>query len=526
MAKKKHNNKIYFTTGQFSWVVFFLLIFLGIGIRLYDLTDLPLDFHPTRQLLSAHKARGIYYQVQTGIPDWQREFAVQQWKVRAAVEPEVLEHLVAFTYQYIGEKLWVARIYSTLFWIIGGGFLFLLAKKLFSEIGALAALAIYLFNPYGIIASRSFQPDPLMVMLIIMFWWAVWNYSELLPATTRGGKIADSYSSARLVWPWALLAGVLGGIAIYIKFVAAFFVIGGGLGTLLGRQPLRRLLTRLDIWIMVGLGIIPGLSYIIYGTLVQNYLSQQFGGRFFPALFLDLSYYLGWVSVLDMVIGGTLLMAALLGLFFVDTRSVRQFLAGLWIAYLCLGLYFNYHISTHDYYSLPLIPIAALSAAPFAVYIFKGTNKQAIPTWKQGLLAGGICLGVFFPIWNVRAQLKSEDYRPEEKTWNQIGSILGSDAKLVALTQDYGMRLAYWGWLAPVAWPSSGDIYYHSARGSQVTFDEQFERLTRGQEYFLVTDFDEYHRQPQLAQKLNSEYQLLYEGDGYAVFDLLETRTP
>ncbi|OGO25468.1 MAG: hypothetical protein A2Y54_05815 [Chloroflexi bacterium RBG_16_51_16] len=526
MATKKRSQKTSFSISEYLWVIFFLLIFLGFGIRLYDLTDLPLDFHPTRQLLSAHKARGILYQDQPGIPDWQREFAIQQWKVRAAVEPEVLEHLVAYTYRFTGEQLWVARIYSSLFWTIGGIFLFLLAQKLFSEVGALAALAIYLFNPYAIIASRSFQPDPLMVMLIILFWWAVWNYAEILPAVTFGGKNDDIANTARLRWTWAILAGIFGGLAIYIKFVAAFFVVGGGLGALLGRQPLRRLLSQPEIWTMVGLGILPGLSYLIYGTLVQKFLGQQFGGRFFPAMFLDPSYYLGWVSVLDLVIGGTLLMAALLGIFFIETKTVRQFLVGLWVAYLLFGLYFNYHISTHDYYSLPLIPIAAVSAAPVADYIIKGISKQADPKWKQLILAGAICLGILFPMWNMRTRLRSADYRPEANVWNQIGSKLGTDAKVVALTQDYGMRLAYWGWLAPVPWPSAGDIFYHSARGSQVTFDEQFERLTRGQDYFLVTDFEEYNHQPQLAQKLNSEYQILYEGDTYVVFDLFEMRTP
>ena len=32
----------------------------ALAIRLYDLTDLPLDFHPTRQLVSFIKARGLY----------------------------------------------------------------------------------------------------------------------------------------------------------------------------------------------------------------------------------------------------------------------------------------------------------------------------------------------------------------------------------------------------------------------------------------------------------------------------------
>ena len=38
-----------------------LLLLLGLGIRLYDLTDAPLDFHPTRQLRGALIAPGIYY---------------------------------------------------------------------------------------------------------------------------------------------------------------------------------------------------------------------------------------------------------------------------------------------------------------------------------------------------------------------------------------------------------------------------------------------------------------------------------
>ena len=38
-----------------------ILFGAALAIRLYDLTDLPLDFHPTRQLVSFIKARGYYY---------------------------------------------------------------------------------------------------------------------------------------------------------------------------------------------------------------------------------------------------------------------------------------------------------------------------------------------------------------------------------------------------------------------------------------------------------------------------------
>ena len=50
----------FFTRG---WLIAALILLFGIGlsIRLFDLTNLPLDFHPTRQLVSIIKARGMYY---------------------------------------------------------------------------------------------------------------------------------------------------------------------------------------------------------------------------------------------------------------------------------------------------------------------------------------------------------------------------------------------------------------------------------------------------------------------------------
>ena len=166
-----------------------LVIFiLGFAIRLYDLTDLPLEFHSTRQMLSALKARGMYYQTLSAseVPAEQRSFAIQQWKIRASVEPEIFERIVAFTYQFTGEQVWIARIYSSLFWLIGALFLFLLARDLTSTDGALAATAFYLFSPYAILASRSFQPDPLMVMLIIIFLWAVYKSFPLPQVAPQG----------------------------------------------------------------------------------------------------------------------------------------------------------------------------------------------------------------------------------------------------------------------------------------------------------------------------------------------------
>jgi len=139
-----------------------VLVFgIALTIRLYDLTDLPLDFHPTRQLLSVIKARALFYETQPdGYSTAQLEAGIQTAQLKAGVEPVIFERLVAFTYRFTGEQIWIARIYSSLFWLIGGVFLFLLVQELVSFEGALFSTAYYLFFPYAVIASRSFQPDP------------------------------------------------------------------------------------------------------------------------------------------------------------------------------------------------------------------------------------------------------------------------------------------------------------------------------------------------------------------------------
>jgi 4-amino-4-deoxy-L-arabinose transferase-like glycosyltransferase len=292
-----HSQTSFFPSRTARIIALLVIFAFGIAIRIFDITDLPLEFHSTRQMLSALKARGMYYETRTDVPTWEKSFAVQQWKFRASVEPEFFDRVVANTYQFTGEQLWVARAYSSAFWIIGGIFLFLLARRLTSTDGALAATAVYLLLPYAVIASRSFQPDPLMTMFIVIFLWAVYEWS-LKPSS----------------YAWAILAGIFGGLAIFIKFPAAFFVVGGGLGAALSRGSMKEALKNPRVYVMALLGILPGAGYLIYGIIIAGYLGQQFSGRFIPALYLSPSYYLGWVNMLNLVTGGMVLMLALLGL--------------------------------------------------------------------------------------------------------------------------------------------------------------------------------------------------------------------
>jgi 4-amino-4-deoxy-L-arabinose transferase-like glycosyltransferase len=479
-----------------------LLFGLGLGIRLTDLTDLPLDFHPTRQLFSAIKARGIYYQTAPDILEWQRDIALRTYDAEATIEPPVIDSLVAATYQVFGEHLWIARIYSSVFWIMGGIFFFLLTRELLSLDEALLSLTVYLLLPYGVIASRSFQPDPLMIMLIVIGWWATVKWSKH-PA-----------------WKWVVIAGLAGGFAIFIKLTAIFLIAGGYIGAVLSRFSLKEALRMSQVWVMAVLTVLPGAAYAIYGLFIAGYLGSQFSGRFFPELWLDPFFYLKWESKAALILGHLGLALALLGLFFLRSRLERVFVIALWISYATYGMIFGHHISSHDYYSLPLVPIAAISLGALGGVVLRGLVEQASGSdLSRGIIRLILLFIAVMTFWQVRLQMLEVDYRPQGEYWASIGDAVGHGPSVVALSQYYGYPLVYWGWQRATIWPEyRGGVF----GGNTTDFEQRFNTLTKDQIYFLVTDFDELELQPELSEYLYENYPIHAEGDGYIIFDLTQ----
>jgi len=490
-------------------VITLVFIFgLALALRLYDLTDLPLDFHPTRQLLSVIKARGLYYETQPdGVSTERLEAGIQLAQLKASVEPVVFERLVAFTYRFTGEKIWIARIYSSLFWLLGGSFLFLLVRDLVSFEGALLSTTYYLFYPYAVIASRSFQPDPLMVMLILAFCWIFHRWM-------RSAK-----------WLDAVLAGLVGGFAIFVKFSAAFFIIGAALGFVLSKFKFKDLIENIQVWVMVVLGALPAMAYLYYGVIVDGALGGQFMGRFIPSLLISPLNYLQWATKVNFAAGGLFIMLGLLGFFLVKSRQMQGLMMGLWGGYLVYGLFFDYHIATHDYYHLPFIPIVALSLGPVGGWL-AAQWSESVQGYGRGVIVLILLYGLFSVVWDVRSQLKAVDYRPEAAMWAEIGERIGSEKGAIALTQDYGARLEYWGLRTITTWPTVGDLNYvllRSAGGQAV--DDLFDEYLQKKILFLVTDFDELKRQPELMSKLE-QYSIYVRGDGYLIYDLRQPLIP
>lgn len=478
--------------------VFFLL---GLGIRLYDLTDPPLDFHPTRQLLGALVSRGMYYQMLPEADPTNRELALEFWGSIEEYEPPLLNRVVAFTYLLIGgEHLWVARVYSILFWLIGGAALYALAARMVSPRSGLVVLGYYLFLPFAIIASRSFQVDPLMVMFILLTAYAFYRWVE------------------EPSWKWAVIAGILAGITILVKVTAGFPVIAMAVSATLSRYKFRSTVKQLQVWVIAAMVAIPGSLYYLVSLSDRSSSYFEFWTLSMWHLILDPSFFVRWMSFIHRFLDLSLVFIGLAGLL-IAPMLARPLLLALWIGYGIYGTFFPFQINTHDYYHLMLVPIIALSAAPIVELVLAKLEKQS--KFWQTLFVGLAVLAIAYPVWVSRSTLLVSDFRHEPAIWQEIGERLPHDGNAIALTHDYGYRLMYYGWRnVSRLWPVGADLQVAEIRGSDGIDRSYFDERTQDVRYFLVTLGSELERQAWLKDLLYENYMLIAEGDGYQIFDL------
>jgi 4-amino-4-deoxy-L-arabinose transferase-like glycosyltransferase len=493
--------KIVIHERPWVWKILLILALLsGFGLRMINLTNPPLDFASTRQLFSALKARGMYYQYVKDVPESTRQAAISLGNV-GIVEPPVLETIVSQTYRLTGEYIWIGRIYSSLFWVLGGLALFLLIREFSSTSAAMIGTLFYLFVPFGVIASRAFMPDPLMVSLIIYSLWALFRWQN----------------TSKL--KWAILFGIFAGAGLFVKNLSVFIILGGFAGVILGARGLKRSIRDLQVWVMGLLMVLPVGIYTLYGILKLN-LESQFALRFFPNMWVDPAFFFRWAFIVNANIGWTVTLVAIVSVFLADSKRERPLLIGMWIGYFLFGMAFSYYFFTHDYYQLSIIPVIAISMAPALRLVFEKFYERSPGLFPRLVLSAVVLVGIAVPTWYSRVQIVGSDYRNEPSFWAKIGDVLGHSTGVIGLTQDYGYRLAYWGWQANTAWFTSADINLRYLAGQNIDLEQKFSQDTAGKQYFLVTMFGEFDNQPVIKDILNSKYPVFAQTDEYIIYDL------
>ncbi len=478
-----------------------LLLLLGFGLRMLDLTDPPLDFHPTRQLHGAIVARSIYYELRPDPDPALQERMVTMRNVVGELEPPILETIVAYGYVLAGgPHLWVARIINSLFWVLAGIPLFGLARRAAGDVPALLAVAYYCFLPFAAQASRSLQPDPFMVALLVCGAYAAYRWSETQE------------------WKWALWAAAASGLAVLVKIVAVYIVVGYMVALVLSTLAFKPALRNRQVWAMAILSGLPAALYYLLnigetsGSYLQDWILALLPQAFVP------SFYIFWVKMLDSLFSGGALLAAGIGTLLGPSRW-RSVLVGIWIGYVVYGISLPHQTTTHSYYHLQLVPVIALGMTPVVGLLIEQLKRQA-RVWQVAALL--VVAGVLVhAAWIVRSTFFGADFRDAPAYWARVGRAIPHDGNTIGLVDGYGYPLNYYGGWNLRLWPITAEFNLAELRGSDWgSFEEYFEGRTAEVQYFLITELGELDRQAELKAYLETNATLYKDGGDYLIYDI------
>jgi 4-amino-4-deoxy-L-arabinose transferase-like glycosyltransferase len=416
-----------------------------------------------------------------------------------------MEHLSALAYRIAGgEFLWIPRMFSSLFWTLGGLALFALMRGFLGIDEALIGLLYYLFDPFGLLAGRTFQPDPLMTSLIILSWLCFMRWRD-----------ENTYL-------WAAAAGLSAGAAIFVKSTAVFFLFFGFVVAILWKKNLKDSFMNPQVWLIGLLAVLPGLLYHIYGFFISGELQGQFSGRLFnPTLWNQADFYLSWLDTTGKVLGHVIILAAaLLGLYLVNSRLLI-FLLGTWLGFVVYGFAVSYYVTTHSYYLLPVIPLAAISLGAVGGWITRWLVRRSermiwlVRIGMASILILGMLGGAYL--------YSQEDYRHEPNYYQTVASFVSPESRIIALSQDYGFRLAYFGWRYVNPWQGldkllDGTTELIARQSDSKGFTSAIEKY----DFFIITRMGDFREDNLLSRQLVDHYPVFQEGGGYRIYDLRE----
>jgi hypothetical protein len=476
-----------------------LMFLLAVLIRLYNL-EAP-GHLIDREYTSAIFARAYYFEGNQNIPAWRQEIAKVAKDQQPVLEPPINDFLVSLIYRLFGrEDIVYSRYLTIFFWLVGGVFMYRIADTLLGTDAAVFAYGYYLFVPMGIIISRSFQPDSLMMMLFLISLYAAVRYFK------------------NPTFKMLMLASLLSGITLLIRPLVVFSLLLTFLALTLHARKSWKAVFDPPLIIYSTISLFFPLAYYGYGILFAGFMRWKISTSFMPHLLTKFDFWQGWFESGSEVIGPALLVSAILGFFLLQNRQLRSWIVAFAVSYVIFGIAFTYHINTHPYYHIQIIPLIGISAAPVIIRI--GHALKQIPDRNRWLPVVAAVLAVLY--FNANHAVDSYNTgRYESPTIaREIGKIVNHSPRVAYVAKFYGLPLEYYGEFGGAPWPVGiEDAFYRRPGETYRSVDDRINGLGFTPEYFVITHFDLYRQKHKdLAEFLENNWQLIAQGEGFLIY--------
>jgi hypothetical protein len=297
-------------------------------------------------------------------------------------------------------------------------------------------------------------------------------------------------------------------VAISIKFVSLFAIVGAFLFAGFYTEGFRTFITSRRCITFLLLAPLPSLIFYSYGVIVTNSLTAVAQLDIMPHLPMRLFFWRDWVEQIITVVSFPAIFGAIIGVLLFRDRLGRGLLIGLWSGYFIFGLIFSYTISTHDYWSLQIIPIIAFSLGPVGAIIMNGLGDSYKSRYSPLAASAILVVAVLLSAYGTRLTLISQKNGEIIKTASEIGKIVGHSTQTVFLAPQYGWPLVYYGELSGAYWPRRRINAQRYARPDEreLTIQERLSSIGFRPEYFIITDFEEFNKHHSDLKKYLSEF--------------------
>lgn len=485
-----------------------IVLLVGVAVRLPGLGDPPIEVYATRQFHSAALARSYYLAEADPADHPPGRVAVARSFAGEPIEPPIMETLAVAGYRVLDREdlLW-PRLLSALWWTLSGALLAVLAARLFGPPAGVVAASVHLGLPFAVAASRAFQPEPLMVLLIVGTALAWTSYVER-PTRRR-----------------LLVAAGLGAGAALVKLVALFYVVPLAAAALVFVAGSPRTGLRRGAPVLLAT-LAPAAAYHVYGTYVARFLEGQAEGRVLPRLLGTRFFWEGWVKRLTALVPASrpvallvlAVVAAVVLVGIVGARGWGRYLLVAFLSgYVAFGLTFTLHYATHDYYHLPLVPIVAVGLAGGARRLGQllwARLGRPVAVGVAGLLVAGLALfgaarSELFPLRPTPTQLEVHVQRSVA-----IGDAVDHSTRVGFMADHFGGPLLYYGDIAGVPWDFEAD------EPVERTFDRLYGDGRA--DYFVVAERRLLDRAPGLEDVLRERYERVAGEEDWLVFELAD----
>jgi 4-amino-4-deoxy-L-arabinose transferase-like glycosyltransferase len=401
----------------------------------------------------------------------------------------ILPFIAAITYKFLGVHEWIGRGQAVIFFTASLPFFFLLVREIFGSAAAIWALFFYSFAPLNIFAGREFMPDVPSLGLAMI---GLYLFLRWIDNNNLGSFIGAAITISLSILIKATSA-VIGAPLLYLAVAVVYDRRWSFQRECDGHRPRLQLLA-----VFAAITLLPSVIWYWHAyEIAQNFYPYHFFGAGGVQIMSTVSYWKIAKQIITSSLTPLLFGLALIGAFVTSpvmkafgtpTRLVavstrRSALFHWWLAAIVASIIVVGYGNRHQWYQLPLVPVAAAFAGAGCVFVGSKISARKMNVALSaviGLLFGALAFFYARPLYHSPSSVALRDLGLKLDRTTQKNS-------LVAAADNGDPTVFYYAQRKGWHFPEKQGIYNGEPMESADLIADLKQLSSRGANYLVFT---------------------------------------